>query len=592
MGSSGTLATEFIVLLGALIVLMAAMSRFNNPRLLIDDSSLDGKNWQRYLKDILSWSPGRQSILLKPPRANTTAFRYRLYQSCYAFIAILIYLLLLYQPEITAQLQVIIGWFVEGTPDISRAQPLVVAAFVVLILPNIPPLRWGDTAIRTWLYERALIPAQQLREVNRLMMAPYDPPQKLLDRVHDLALAEGFEAGDVHYDGANPTTQSLWAKCLLMIEHIKVWEADDHYMTAFAALKEPDSDLRSVDAVKDMRHQLLGDALVCLGQLRTADSHKSDELIERENVFRANCCVLQKKIYTLMAGISLHSHYSDNERIRKFAEFGFELEPESAGPLPDANDMLMLVLILCGLIVMPLAFKLGLVRAAMIGAMVFSAVLSPVLLARFCPGLCDSATRRYCPNLVYPIASGLLAALLGFMIFLAAGLFTPPSPSCGAGVERYLSCSYPWGIMHAGIALLIAVRLSGGQYPDVRRLSGWRRYRQWGSFTDAVICGLGAALIAAYIALPLLEILRPDRFALVYWPTSVEELFFWRITLRMALVGFVLGFFVPTWYRAHKSPYGAGNRRMNPQKRERFARELETINRSGIRPGSKSYPAT
>jgi hypothetical protein len=593
MNSLATHMPELIVLLGAVIVFLVAMSRFNNPRLLIEESSLDGGNWQRYLKDILSWSPGKQSILLKPPRANTTAFRYRLYQFCYALIAILIYLLLVYQPDIRAQMNQVIGWFVaEGTPDITRAQPLVVAAFVVLILPNVPPLRWGDTAIRTWLYDRALIPAQQLREVNRLKIAPYHPPQFLQDRVLDLALAEGFDAADVSYDSETPTTQSLWAKCLLLIEQIRIWEADDHYMTAFAVLRDPDSDMRSADAIKEMRRQLMSDALVCLAELRAADGEKNEELIERENVFRTNCSVFLKKIYTVLAGISLHSHYSDNERIRKFGEFGFELEPEPSGPLPDANDTLMLVIILCGIIVIPLAFRLGVARASMIGAIAFSAVMSPVLLARFFPGLSDRATRSYCPNLLYPIASGLLAASLGLLIFLAGDHFAPPSPECGGGIERYLNCSYPWGILHAGMALLLAIRLSVGSYPNVRKLAGWRRYRQWGSFIDAAFCAVGAALIAALIALPLLESLRPDRFRLVYLPTSPEELFFWRITLRMALLGFVVGFVVPTWYRAHRSPYGAGDRRMDPKKRERFKQELDALRRSRLRTHDRHHPAT
>ena len=573
---------------------MAAMARFNNPRLLLTEAAPDDKKWLLFLKGMLSWNPGRQSILLKPPRANTTAFRYRLYQICYASIGILVYLLLLYQPDIRQQLHDIIGWFVaKGVPDISKAQPLVVAAFVVLILPNVPPLLWGDTLIRTWLYERALIPAQQLREINRLKMARYNPPQDLLDHVRKLALLEGFEKSDIEYDPDQPTTPSLWTKCMLLKEQLRHWEADDHYKTAFAALRDPDSDLRSVDEVKNMRRRLLGDALVCLGQLRTLDGDKSDELVERENEFRANCGILQKKLYTLMAGVSLHSHYSDNERVRKFREIGFELEPKPSGPLPDANDMLMLVLILCGIIVVPLSFKLGPVKATMIGAMMFSAVISPVLLARFCPGLCDAATRRYAPNLVYPIASTLLAAALGFLIILAANQFLPPpSPSCAAGIDRYLNCSYPWAILHAGIALLLAIRLSSGEYPDVSKLLGWRRYRQWGSFTDAVLCAIGAALIAAFIALPLLESLSPDRFSIVYLPATPEQFFFWRITLRMALVGFFLGFVVPTWYRAHKSPYGAGDRRRNPRQRECFEQDLQSLRKKRVRPRNGTDPAT
>lgn len=593
MSNLASYSADLIIWLGALIVFVAAMGRFNNPRLLIEESSLDGKSWQHFLKDMLSWSPGRQSILLKPPRANTTAFRYRLYQSFYALIALLIYFLLLFQPDIRAELQEIISWFVQqGVPDIGNASPLVVSAFVIVIFPNVPPFRWGDTVIRTWLYDYALIPAQQLREVNRLKIAPYHPPQYLLDQVRELALAEGFDEADIHYNNQHPTTQSLWSKCMLLVEQLKTWEADDHYKTAFAVLREPDSEMRSADSVKEMRRNLMSDAQVLFNQLRASNGDKSDELIERENVFRTNCCVLLKKIYTVLAGISLHSHYSDNERIRQFGEYGFELEHESSGPLPDANDMLMLAIILCTIIVLPLAMKLGLIRALSIGTMMFSAVLAPVMLARFCPGLSDSTARRYCPNLIYPLFSALLAAALGFLIYVISSQFASTPGSCGIGVERYLNCSYPWGIMHAGVALMLALRLTTGQYPDVNKLLGWRRYQQWGSFTDAIICAIGMILITAFIALPLLEILRPDRFQIVYLPSTASEFFFWRITLRMALAGFVLGFFVPTWYRAHKSPYGEANRRKNSKQRQRFEEDLKKIRQGPVPSKNQGHAAT
>ncbi len=225
-------SADLIIWLGALIVWIAAMSRFNNPRILPERSStLNAKpNWQEYIKHSLSWSPGKQSLLLRPPRANTTAFRYRLYQFSYALLALLIYLLILFQPDIGSQLQVILSWFIpEGSPDISNAGPLIISAFVVLIFPNVPPFRWADSTIRALLYERALIPAQQLREVNRLKMAPYNPPFDVLKQVREIAIAEGFDARDIAYDSKNRTTQSLWSKCLLLIEHIKIWEADDHY---------------------------------------------------------------------------------------------------------------------------------------------------------------------------------------------------------------------------------------------------------------------------------------------------------------------------------------------------------------------------
>ena len=96
---------------------------------------------------------------------------------------------MLLQPCISDQFQQIIQFFVqEGLPYITDAGPLVVAAFVILILPNVQPFRWPDIRIRSTLYERALIPAQQLREINRLKRTPYISHTELVDVVRKRAV--------------------------------------------------------------------------------------------------------------------------------------------------------------------------------------------------------------------------------------------------------------------------------------------------------------------------------------------------------------------------------------------------------------------
>ncbi|RDH80703.1 MAG: hypothetical protein DIZ80_16890 [endosymbiont of Galathealinum brachiosum] len=561
-----------ILLLGALVVLLSAMYRFNNPHILQTQSTSDNLNWKDKLSQILSFNPGKHNLLLRPPRANTTAFRFRLYQFLYALLAMLIYLLVLLQPGISSQFQQIILWFVqEGLPDITNAGPLVIAAFVILILPNVPPFRWADIGIRSILYERALIPAQQLREINRLKRAPYNPQADLVEKVRNRAVEDNFHAVDVVYNSEFATTQSLWCKCLLLIENINYWEADDHYKTAFAVLKEPDSERRSVDVVKEIQQNLVADARVCLDKLRLNSGEKSEELTKRESEFRDNCRDLLRKIYSLLAGISLHSHYSDADRVKQFGKLGFKLEAEGISPLPNPNDMLILTIILCSFIVFPLAYKLGIVKAIMIGCIMFSAVLTPIVLARFCPRICDFSLKQYGPNVVYPLLSGLIAAFIAFMTFYIGGLFLEPTGFCEyTGVERYTKCSYPWSFLHSGIAILLSIRLTTGEYPVITKLKGWQRYRQWGDLKDAVICAISLMLIAAFIVIPLLEPLRPD---------PIEGATFWAIVTRMGIVTFILGFIVPTWYRAQKSRYSEENRRNNPDRRERFEQTLNTIRR-------------
>ncbi len=570
--------TELIIWLGALIVVLSAMGRFNNPQIMLVEST--NKSWIDHLRDSLRMRPITQNQLLIPTRANTTIFRYRLYQLMYALIAMLTYFVMLI-PEILNQVQQIIMWFApEGMPRIVEAGPLVLAAFVILILPNVPPFRWADIKVRSLLYERAMIPAQQLRELHRLKMAEYEPSDEIRSKVQELAAADGFDKNDIVYNSSCPTTQSLWSKCSILIEQIKQWETDDLYKTAFAVLRESDSELRSVDAVKNGYYNLTPDARVCFSELRLIAGEKNVELENREAEFRKNCRTLLHKIYSLLAGVSLHSHYSDRDRVQKFGKLGFKLYTQAAGPLPNSNDMLILSLIMCTILVMPLAYKLGVIKAVMIGLIMLSAVLTPIILAHVCPNIsgrnqrnkADIEPKQYIPNVIYPLLSASLAALLGFIIFFTGGQFIEASGYCNfTGVERYTNCSYPWSFIHAGIAFFLALRFSTGEYPDIKRLKGSHKYRQWGSFMDAIICSLGLILIAVLFVIPQLQALRG---------TVIEPVSYFNIVLRVGLVAFVLGFIVPTWYRAQKSLLGI-DRRENQNKRDEFIKQLHTI-RNGV----------
>ena len=565
---------QLVIWLGALIVLISAMVRFNNPQVLLSKPEED-KNWLDFIKHSLRLNPGEQNLLIRPARANTTLFRYRLYQCLYALLAVLIYMML-FMPGIAEQINSIIGWFTpDHLPNLKKAEPLVIAAFVILIFPNVPPFRWADIKIRSLLYERALIPAQQLREMHRLKMAEFIPSRSMIEYLQKIAVTDGFDASDIAYDSQIPTTQSLWTKCIILIEQIKLWEADDLYKTAFASLKEPDSEVRSVDYVKEIQQNLVADARVCFAEMRACDDEKSEELINREDIFRSNCRTLLEKTYTLLAGVSLHSHYSDRDRIIQFDKIGFQLKAGVNGPIPDSNDMLILTLIVCAFLVLPLTYKLGFVKALMIGAIMFSAVLTPIVLAHVCPGMRNAKPDQRTPNVLYPLLSGILAAFLGFMIFLIASQFIKPSTYCNfTGYEIYTHCTYPFSFLHSGIAILLAIRISTGKYPNIKLLHGIQRYRQWGSIKDGIICAVCMFIIVVALVKPELDAIRNS---------TSEGWDYWGMPIRISLISFVLGFIVPTWYHAHNQPFII-NRRKDPKERDRFNQTLSSI-QLGVREG-------
>jgi hypothetical protein len=55
----------------------------------------------------------------------------------------LVYLLLL-QQDTLKQAQEIISWFPANDTPILQAGALVIAAFVILVLPNLPPFHWAN----------------------------------------------------------------------------------------------------------------------------------------------------------------------------------------------------------------------------------------------------------------------------------------------------------------------------------------------------------------------------------------------------------------------------------------------------------------
>lgn len=139
VGSSGG-----IKWLGARGVPYCAMSPFNNRRLLQAKASDQHSNWLEHLKRTLSRKRDHTNLLLRPPRSNTTVFRYKLQQLLlYAFLAMLVYLLLL-QQDTLKQAQEIISWFPANDTPILQAGALVIAAFVILVLPNLPPFHWAN----------------------------------------------------------------------------------------------------------------------------------------------------------------------------------------------------------------------------------------------------------------------------------------------------------------------------------------------------------------------------------------------------------------------------------------------------------------
>lgn len=487
------------------------------------------------------------STILPPPRANTTVFRYWLYGVTYGVIGVGVFLAAYSFDGLKhAMIWLSLPWveFVKSiVPADSRIDPSAftsafMIAILVLFLPKVPLVKIADRSLRRFLYARALIPAEQLRLCGCARTADFTVDSTLLEQVRDALEAEGFDREDINCDD-KPTTRSLWTKVSVLIHHIERWEGLDQYKTAFAVLKERDSDRRSSEHVKGAYEAFKGDAKTCFKALREQPGH--EETQQREERFRYECKRLLDAIYALVSRVSLQSHYSDRERVASFEELGFRIKPRQGGPVPDSNDVICLLILLGMVVILPLSQieGVGFGKALMIGGIYFAATLTPLLLAAHCPVFAMGRGTRT-PAVACPVVSGLIAVALGFAISMGSNSISAEFPwiDLSQGWQSYCTRSYPWSFLVFLIASLLSVFIRIGKYPDVSRLTGIYRYRQWGSLTDALIfAGCTAALMIVYIIPTLMELRGDDEWL--------------RRLLIPTAATFVIGFFVPTWYRAN-----------------------------------------
>jgi len=532
------------VAIGALIVFWVACYRFNAPPPPKPSQPEGTSPVLGVIKGLFQWKEEPDSSLFPPPRANTTLFKFWLYRIAYTCTGLAVYFTMYKVPGVAKAVQQIINMAAgSDTPILKDAGPVVIAFIVAAIFPELPPLKGAERAVRRLLYERALIPAQQLSERTRLKEAEYQVHPAVLEAVRKKLEVEGFEGSDIVYD-ATPTVRSLWTKASLLIAHLARWQGKDKYKTAFAVLRERDSDKLSVHYVTEAYEALKGDAKVCFKARR--EHPGAPETEAREAAFRRECKALLGHLYDLLSRLSLKSHLTERERIKCMAELGFLLEPREGGPVPDMNDLVALALVLSAVLIVPLSLRLDLNRALLIGVITYTAVLIPILIANRFPEFARKAGGGT-PAIAFPVVSGIIAGAVGMVFSVVSNSIAAGDLGSGVlldftkGWATYTGRSYPWSTLHAIMAALVAWRIRTGTYPDPTRLKGIARYRAWGNLWDA---GIFVGCVVAWMVV----FVRPQVAKLLNRPEVAQD---WRFLIIPVMAALAMGFFVPTWYRAN-----------------------------------------
>lgn len=533
---------EQLVIIGVVLVGLVTFARFNQVP----------PPYQYWCKrdslpqTLRSWVKveSTRPFVFPPPRANTTSFKFWINRLGYTMIGVGIYMAIIEIPGLASQIRLIIENLASAKdPDkinktvaiLLDAGPITTAFVIGVLLPLLPPFKTADLYIRSLLYERASIPAQLFRELWRLKQADYVVKDKVLEKVRKGLVASGFDAADIYYEPDRPTSSSLWTKIAVLMHNCSIWATDDRYKTAFSILMDCEENITTYEKLNAQYNALKSDAKVCFRETRLP---LTDAAIARENAFQQNCMVFLDNIYKFLGRVSLHSYYSEEERINGMKEIGFLLEECKQFVLPDANDLIMLALVLTGVFIIPLSLLLGISKSLIIGTVVYSAILSPIYLAFRFPALQSKTTKYKIPDIRLPIASAVTAMLFGMVVILTYR-YLEHAFDLRQAWEAY-SSRYPWGFIHGTVAFLVAWRMQIGSYPDIYKLQGWQIFKAWGNLKDALIFLVVTLAIFMSLVLPKLT-------ALGSAPKSVKG-----TLIIISMMSFSIGLIVPTWYRARK----------------------------------------
>jgi hypothetical protein len=532
---------------GFVIIFFYAMSQFNKVPPAGHNASEPGASLPATVRQWFQLKEHTDPLILPPPRANTTAFKYWLYRLAYALIWVATFTVIMRVPGVKDSIPSIVGLVTTGALNITGLDLAngIAVAFLMILLTRIPPLRGADATIRHAMYEHASIPAQQLGFQFQLRGAAYIPDADITEATRKSLRADGFGPESLELD-PEPTTRSLWLKTCILMRYVETWGKSDRYKTALALLREPRSDTLSVDRVRETYEALKSDARICLHELK----HKPDceETRLREEQFRRDTKSMLESIYSLLTHVALRSHYSYYDAIEAVRKIGFEVEG-SVAPLPDKNDVVAMAVMLFWVTTVPLAYRLGFGRALTITGIYLLAVLTPIYLASECPRLLRRK-REGMPPLAFPPVAGAIAGFVAATVSIAIGAICPGGQcaqlwSIDAGIGRLLHHTYPWPFMVCFLTIVLATLMLIGEYPEEKKLTGLARYQRWGNLRDALILSLGAFGFMAFYVIPELNQLTPEQF---------PEKYFWLapgLILRPVATSFLIGLVMPTWYRGN-----------------------------------------
>ena len=506
--ASSTLYYSVDVFLGAVFVLFYAGTRFNTP---------------------------------VTNRSSTTAGRYYVGLFLYCLVGICLYMTLVTFPHLLNFS--LYGQQIGGDAATSKISlPLFVALVLTVLLPKIPLLSSADKWVCTQLQYMAAIPWEVLRlgaELRKFKLE-FSPGEQAA--VQEMLEADGFDRKDIVFE-LTETARSDWTRVTALLQKVEDW-GSDRRMAGY--LLASNSEL---EKLRDRHKALSSKAQMCF-RLRDEDGRAGMTrkthlaMLSYEEDFTDHVKQLRKDILEFIARGVLRSELTTRGMESRLNSMGFKINwPESPFSL---NQLLLVFAVVC-VVMLPgfifygrkdMSFESLLIRLGLVGFTYVVAVACAVL-PKTRWSFAQPKTGEMRPITFYFVA-GLMSAAISFATSIVVQAISLHSLAWSWQRARL---TYPWQLVSFATAFITAMMADNPRYARVSS----RVQRSLEGLAQGVLM-LGFSYVTSIWLSQRWELYKhQDLHYLQYGvPRSLMP------TIMGAVVGVVIGFLIPTWYRCYQ----------------------------------------
>lgn len=477
-----------------------------------------------------------------PARGTTTFVRYWVARTGYVVSMFLLYLLLAgaftdVEPIIrtlTGTSEQAIGKELKELPG-----PLFAALLLTSLLPHIPYLKRIDELVKRWFQRLGNIPLEVRALSGQLQQTRVVIPPELMEKLRETLDELGVQEEWIRT--RENTFKHKWARVAALYASIRLWSTTPAYIRYMAEQRNRFDDIvKRVHAVREVDDNALAALNQDKGPLQPWRKRLSEEL-----------GALHQALCDFIAAGLLHGGRSMRQRYQLLAALGFEAAPKPMQRLT-AHDiflvggvifltMLFLTLILNqNLQTTDLAANINLRVLFMVPVIYCVAIVAAIYPKSFWP-FADIHTVGYRPVMGY-VASGLLAVVAAFLIqllfrYVQGGLTTMIGP--GSFMKAIMTNLDRWPWLMMNFLMTIAIAWAADNHAlNKEKEPPWLRLSE--TLGLAGVCG-----VLQWVTLQLLLAFSSDPGR---WNGRIDQMI-----LTSTLVGAIIGFFVPHYYRARGS---------------------------------------